>query len=221
MDIDLETLKQCHEHLRETDKKRDQLAGLFAVIAGLVFANYSPLPDPAKSLLLVALSVIGAVVILIVIQYRRWHIAYVHCAQALDIFIRLRASSPTTSIADARNALLRNKYRSSVFSRFNPFDSAEAGIFYALTIVCFIPLQVVVSTSTAPSLPRLFLVSPILNFALFVLPFVAIAHFVFRRADKADPFREWILSGMAALPESPPSPPSTDTSGPAPIANAA
>jgi len=198
LDLQLEIYEQCNEHLRETDKKRDQLAGFFAAIVGVVFANIQDIPADNRPFILAGLGVLGLFVMLSIIQYRKWHILYVHCIQALTIIISSNAKSNKDVLSRVKEKFTSIKYRSSLRSRINPFDSAEASIFYVITFICFVPWQLLISGSTGilacPQLDPI--LSSIIDYAIFELCVLIISEVVLYRAVKTNPLDSWILLGL-------------------------
>jgi len=70
---------QCNEHLRETDRKRDQILVFFATVTGLYISNYDKLSSIVKIpdiILGLIVGLIGFALSLILIEYRLWHLKY-------------------------------------------------------------------------------------------------------------------------------------------------
>jgi hypothetical protein len=205
MDIEIEAYNQCHEHIKETDKKRDQISALYLVVVGLVFANYDKLPAESRLFLLLGLGLVGFFIILTVIQYRKWHIIYVRCAQAMGNYI-ITANLPVEDrVIEAKKALAKLPYRSTSISRFNPFDSAEAAIFLAITFVCFIPWQLLLSSlgCLIPSLVKHPIILALINYLVFEFIIYTMAFMILRHVDLLDPFDQWIISSVVRNRELP------------------
>lgn len=87
-DIDLGIIYgQCNEHLRETDKKRDQILVFFVTVTGLYISNYDKLSSIVKIPNIILGSIVGLIGIvlsLILIEYRMWHLKYALAAIVLQ-----------------------------------------------------------------------------------------------------------------------------------------
>lgn len=71
--------QQCNDHLKETDKKRDQLLVFFGVVIGIYFTHLSKVTDLAFELSII-ISLVGVLLASVLIHYRKWHINYVNAA---------------------------------------------------------------------------------------------------------------------------------------------
>lgn len=201
MTLDLEVYRQCHEHLKETDKRRDQLSALYAVLVGLVFASFDKFDAAQQPIIYLGVGILGIFVLLAVIQYRKWHIVYVRCAQALDTYLRLENHADVDRLSLAKKIAEKRRYRSSPFDRFNPLSSTEAAYFLIISVVAFIPWQLLTTLSggliTTPSSSPL--LAFVLNLIVFQIAIASIAFFVFAATDKRDPFDEWILNSVGLV----------------------
>lgn len=81
-DIYVEMYKQCHDHLRETDKKRDQLLMFYAAV---FTAFWGFLEQATIEVVAVAwmLTVVGLCLAVVLVKYRKWHIIYTKSAISL------------------------------------------------------------------------------------------------------------------------------------------
>lgn len=61
---------ECNEHLKETDKKRDQVIGFYILLLGLLLFNYDKL-GKYRDLTLGVFSLLGMFIVAVVIQYRK------------------------------------------------------------------------------------------------------------------------------------------------------
>ena len=178
-DVHLEAYRQCHEHLKETDKKRDQLAGLYAVVVGLVLSNLDKIGQ-SKLPALVGLGLTGLLVMVATVHYRKWHITYVRCAQVLA------GSEPA--------------YAKEKGYKLNPLLSAETALFYAIAVITYIPWQFVVAeTGGILNLPSAYWwIAVLLNVAGYILLMVVYARWILAVADAKRLDATWILTGVRA-----------------------
>ena len=79
--------EQIHEHLRETQRKRDQTVAFYVALLAGLFAGWNELEVRRAGALLGAF-VIGVVSLWILLRYRHWHIRYLNAA---TVFQHLRA----------------------------------------------------------------------------------------------------------------------------------
>jgi hypothetical protein len=81
-----EAYRQCNEHLRETDRKRDQTFAIYSVLfAGVVTITSGG--DKFGSLrvyVYFAVAAVGTLLVAAVANYRRWHFAYVKGAAVIQ-----------------------------------------------------------------------------------------------------------------------------------------
>src|SRR6266566_2765840 len=118
--------QQCHEHLRDADRKRDELIGFYAIIVGLLFAAYDKIDDSMRALIALVIGLVGLFVALAVIQYRKWHTIYSNCFRTLDDLKR-RFTDPTSSDVEAAWRDLGNPTGYwSKWKLLNPFAGTEA-----------------------------------------------------------------------------------------------
>ena len=196
MDIVTEIYKQCHEHLKETDKKRDQLAALFAVVVGLVLANFDKCSESIQQVISFGVAMAGLLVLLTVMHYRKWHLLYVRCVEFLNIY---------SQVKDVDNAVkqYRKKYKSKWMAWVNPFASTEVSVFYFICIIAFIPFQLFVETFVETSdivfVNTCFSSNTILflfNFMVFIIAANLVAFAIMKKADKKEAFDIWLLHGI-------------------------
>lgn len=194
MNTESEIYKQCHEHLKETDKKRDQLIASFAVIIGLLVANIEKLHDCSNlGTASLCASTLGAIVILAVIHYRKWHVKYTICIQLINFATRLGNINQANEAVKARDTSQNWK------SIINPCSSTETAIFYVVSIIAFVPLQIFLSeyrfyiielNTTLDFLPMT------LNLVVFlvIVNFIALA--ILTKAEKRQLSDAWIFEGL-------------------------
>lgn len=71
----------ANEHLREQDRKRDQILAFFAALIGFVLTQYSELKErPLGHVIYLVMFVAGVLVSAITIRYKSWHEKYVIAA---------------------------------------------------------------------------------------------------------------------------------------------
>jgi len=188
--------QQCHEYLRDADKKRDELIGFFAVVIGLLFVAYDKLDEQLKTLISIAVALVGVFVALAVIQYRKWHAIYVAGFRVLND-VRQRTATPSGD--DILAAWRRLDYPRSylgMWRMLNPFQGTEAATFLAFLVLSFVPWYLLLRSH--PRLISYYAGDDILPFALdFVLYFVLVgfvATLVFYCSiAKPSPFKHWMF----------------------------
>ena len=78
-------LNQTNEHLRETDRKKNQTYYFFLVLTGLYFSLYTRLSESWMIIVVTfVLAIIGIVMNLVIIYYQMWHSIYVNTAIILQ-----------------------------------------------------------------------------------------------------------------------------------------
>ncbi|WP_052342629.1 NUDIX hydrolase [Bacillus sp. EB01] len=97
--ISLEVIyEQCNEHLREQDKKRDQLLAFYGTIIGLVIANIDKLAKvDFIEFLYIPFVFIGIMLAYVLVNYMKWHSVYNYSAitlQNLMFFKQKNISQP-------------------------------------------------------------------------------------------------------------------------------
>ena len=201
-----EIYHECNEHLKESDKKRDQVIGFYIVLLGLLLSNYDKLVNH-RNLALGIFGLLGIFLIAVVIQYRKWHISYVRASQAVTIFSIINDDNSQNRIDTSINILIKNGYMSKRHNWFNPFNSTEAVIFFIVIGSSFIPTQLfIIETGIGLiSLPLKW--SFILNLLAYYAISITMCFFVLRKEIQKDPFQNWLLYPivLASLQEEQPS----------------
>lgn len=78
---------EANEHLRENDKKRDQILIIIVTLSGAVFGFYEKVKGLAsefKLSILILILILSAFIPFILIEYRKWHIIYHLSAKVLQ-----------------------------------------------------------------------------------------------------------------------------------------
>ncbi len=192
--IGMEIYRQCHEHLRDSDKKRDQLIGFYAVVVGLLFAAYEKVGHQQVRVLVAGVvGLVGLFVCLTVISYRKWHILYSRCFQVLQDVNLAADDIPTDAITQSWNGTSRPWYHK--FLLLNPLSGTEAPIFDALLVLSFLPWFLAIHSaqlaSATASLESAWLF--LQGFLAYALLMNALALLIFLYSDSKGPFDHWIL----------------------------
>jgi len=189
---------QCHEHLRHADDKRDQLIGFYAVVIGLLFAGFEKIDESLKSLVTLAIGLLGFFVVVAVIHYRRWHTIYTSCFATIQHLDRL---AHTPSSADVIAAWDKSKPPQGFWAQWkllNPLGGTEAATFAALLVLSFVPWYFLFRGTEcgwcrqAGSEMTAFLV----DLLLYSLLICVLASLLFYRASKRPPFDHWPLASL-------------------------
>ena len=146
MDLIDAIYKQCHDHLRDADKKRDQLIAFYAIIVGFFFAADDKIDARVKALLPLIVGLVGVFILFAVIQYRKWHLIYSNSFNALQDAVH---QDPNTIKADLLEAAwqdinCRGFWKQFCF--FNPATGTEAATFAALVVLSFSPWYIVLKS---------------------------------------------------------------------------
>jgi TM2 domain-containing membrane protein YozV len=196
MIFETEIYRECNEHLKETDKKRDQLAGVYVVLFGLLLANYDKFSSNHRTLTLGIFSLLGIFVILVIIQYRKWHINYIRAAQAVTIFSKLPDKSKER-IKISNSRVQTEGYMVKWYNWINPFYSTEAGIFFVLVGIAFIPLQLFLDeTKIGIKIAFSQHFAVMINILLFYGILIGVCILVLRKEKSKAPFDNWLLKPL-------------------------
>mgnify|MGYP006298239969 CR=1 FL=1 len=137
---------EIHQHLRDNDKKRDQTIAFYLIIlAAYIGIIGKPKPNPVfyNESILIGVWIIGLICLLIVTQYRRWHIVH-HCTfVTLQKIMSLPLSLSEDICEKAWNDVNDTP---SVFDLMNPLRGVETCLIYFLSLLTFIPVFFLVDT---------------------------------------------------------------------------
>jgi hypothetical protein len=188
---------QCHEHLRDADKKRDELVAFYALVIGLLFAGYRQIDDDLRPLLVFVVGLVGFFAVLTVIHYRKWHAIYSNCLRAME---RAAAASRNsrltrTGILEAWNSLPVHHSSWRTWQLFNPLAGTEAATFDALLVLSFLPWYLV--PNAVPDLALLtvpnHVVGFVLGLAIYMIIMTLAGVIILNRDLRKDPFEHWVL----------------------------
>ena len=187
-----EIYHECNEHLKESDKKRDQVIGFYIVLLGLLLSNYDKLVN-YRYLTLGIFGLMGIFLIAVVIQYRKWHISYVRASQAVIVFSRIDSNSIQNKINASKEIIIKYGYMSKWYNWFNPFNSTEAVMFFIVIGASFIPIQLFIIETGIGFIGLPLKWSTVLNFLACYAIAIATCFFVLRKEIQKDPFENWLL----------------------------
>lgn len=195
MDLVEAVHSQCHEHLRDADKKRDEIIGFYAVVVGLLFASYEKIDDSLRPLLVIVVAFVGLFVVLAVLQYRKWHTIYSNCFKALERAVSLNPKATKADIQTAWNGLNIPQDFWSTWRLLNPFAGTEAATFDALLVLSFLPWYLV--PKVLPSTVAFYVPNDLVGFAIGFVVYLVIMSIVgmkiFHHANKKGAFYHWVL----------------------------
>ena len=201
MDLTDSIYRECHEHLRHADDKRDTLIGFYGVVIGLLFAAHAKDSGLEKELHLVDLVValVGLAVCITVIQYRKWHLVY---AWSFEILQRLEEKKISASqITEEWPSDEKGRVR-TLRRVINPLGGTEAATFAALLVLSFVPWYLVISRSNCA--PQLLVGDPglpfVLGFITYSVVLYSTAAAIAVHAALKGPFEYWILAPFADPP---------------------
>jgi len=133
--INIEIYRQCHEHLKETDKKRDQILAFYAIIVGIFFGSLDKLKD-FKDIFAIVLALLGVLLAIVLIHYRKWHIVYVNSAIALQNLILCNKDLTDTNIAEVWKKLYKKSKQEKFKVKFKrTILSTEFTIFNIFLVI--------------------------------------------------------------------------------------
>ena len=141
--------EQCNRDRIETEKKRDQLMAFYTAVVGAFLAYISKNGGngavPIQALTLI-MSLLGMLLTVNLVVFRRWHFQYLNTAQLLQDLIE-HPSHPPEDVADERKAKLLEYY--GIREDCGPFSckwlkvyfrGIEFWTFVAFQVVAFLPL---------------------------------------------------------------------------------
>ncbi|TAJ88621.1 hypothetical protein EPO44_15485 [bacterium] len=122
---------QIHEHLRESQRKRDQLAAFYIALLAGIFAGWDALA-PQRASALAGAVLIGLVFLLILLHYRRWHIKY---NNALTLFQHIAANKRDANLVECEQlwGLLNDRRNGRVL--VDPREGVEAATYLGFAFV--------------------------------------------------------------------------------------
>jgi hypothetical protein len=121
---------QCHEHIRESNRKRDQFIGFTGVLLAAYVAGYDKIA-PIEVEVTSAMVVFSVIGMLVLTQYRRWHLQYVHTAVLLQ---RMMNSDTKPSAASVRAVWEKLPPIKSPFRLLLPIG-VESVMYYAFVAI--------------------------------------------------------------------------------------
>jgi hypothetical protein len=131
---------ECNSHLKETDKKRDQIVALYFVVFSLLATNFHRLNEKFEDYVLLSFSLFGLLILVATIHYRKWHIIYVRSSQAISLFMLTDDMDFESRIRFIEGEFEKSSYMSSWKEWLNPFRSTEATIFFFFILATFAPV---------------------------------------------------------------------------------
>lgn len=134
---------QANEHLRETDKKRDQLVTFYLLIIGFMFSSLSS-NSVSLCFLCLLVGIIGIIFSMILISYRKWHKIYVNSATVIQHFM-ITQEYPTLGAAEDKwRELFKKKDKRKDF--ISLAKSTEYLIFFSFLVISVAPFYILVNT---------------------------------------------------------------------------
>jgi hypothetical protein len=183
---------ECNEHLKETDKKRDQVIGFYIVLIGLLLSNNEKLGNH-PDLILGIFSLLGIFIIAVIIQYRKWHISYVRASQAVTIYSRINNENFQNRINITKSKISAYGYMSKWYNWLNPLRSSEAILFFIIIGASFIPIQLFIIETDITFINLPFKWSIFLNLLTYYAIAIVICFCILRKEIQKDPFENWLL----------------------------
>lgn len=195
-----EAYRQCNENLRATDTKRDQSLVFYVVVLG-VLASASNLTEPARSLLASGVAILGFILVLVAIQYMRWHFIYIRSAQIIT-YLSFNNNKPPIKkkiIVEAwekQGVLLKPAWTWESLGG-QVLKIVEPLVFNVFVVLAAVAFQILLEWSGWGGLFRLpsVLAAFLLNLFVYFVVSNALAVFVLRNAFK-DGWENWILNGL-------------------------
>ena len=201
MSIEDNIYTECNSHLKETDRKRNQLISVYIILIGLLISNYDNL-SANKDIILGIFCGIGLLVNVASIHYRKWHIIYARASQAVALHLLMHDMAPEQRIREIDSRLELSGYMCNPWSWLNPFKSTEAAIFLVLVLATYIPIQLFLVEKNILLIKNSFFLSFLAGAALHYVLFTLAAFYLIRSTTKKSPFDEWILIPIKLATES-------------------
>lgn len=140
--------EQANEHLRASDTKRDQMIAFYLVIIGVVFSAIDKLND-LTPVVAASVGVLGIVIALNVVIFRKWHIVYVNSAILIQ-YMSIHNLEPTeTQIASTWEKLIVDQaYTTKINSRGKKLQPIRAELltYIAFLLIAFTPFYLISSS---------------------------------------------------------------------------
>lgn len=141
-DLLIEIYQQCNENLRASDTKRDQVIAFYVVVISLFFSSIDKLGN-IKQPISIALVILGLILALVILSFRKWHIVYVNSAIVIQHLIANGIAPSQTAIKNAWDFLIFGQQYANtpIFPkrRHNPL-STEKLTYIAFLLLSFTPL---------------------------------------------------------------------------------
>lgn len=144
-----ELYQQSNEHLRETDRKRDQVIAFFITIVAIFFNSVEDLQE--KSIYFgFSLGILGVILSFVLTTYRKWHQLYVDSNIVLQ-YLMLKDLPPTIkNIETAQEKMIINPNYIKAQKETRSFFllSSEKLLFISYLLISFVPFYVVKINAT-------------------------------------------------------------------------
>lgn len=187
-----ETFKEVNSHIRESDKKRDQIVAFYGILIAAFMNSLDKIGD-LRVIASVVLALIGLGILIVILNLRRHHILYMYSAQAVQLLWASNAPPTRQNAVWAWSKFMNpaSKYMSEIL---NPLRSTEAAVYNTYLAVWFLPLYTAIPTSI---LPRTSLCQQAVTFMLLLTMLLvlgnAFAYYKLRGIQSANVEDLWLL----------------------------
>lgn len=188
--------EECNEHLRETDRKRDQLLVFYTIVLGAYFSSLDKIDPELKPPFAIAVAVFGIAVSITAVLLRSWHLKYGNTAKLLSSGL-YKNGSPSFMEEQTKKELenLGMAERQPIWKWIKRYSSGVE--FYTMNsflVITFLPIYAIILEMNPGSL---FALNPYLTFLADLLIYLLLANFLSAlylfRALRKSPWADWLL----------------------------
>lgn len=147
METLMEMCRQCHEHLRATDNKRDQILAFYAIVLSVAFGSLGGADDSNvySYTFLWGVTLLGAVLILVLLWYAFWHVVYTNSARLIHRVALLNEQPVRVNSAEEWNSFVEREWNSifghgAVTSAAERITRTESLVFTAFVVLLLVPV---------------------------------------------------------------------------------
>ena len=171
------TYEECHEHLREVGRKRDQLLVFYTIVIGAYFSSLDKIDPELKPPFAIAVAVFGIAVSITAVLLRSWHLRYVHTIKLLSDRKDIELSP--SFMEDETKKRLGNLGISTRLLTWKWLKRYSSGVeFFTMNsflVITFLPIYAIMLEM---NLGLLFSRNPYLTFFVDLLIYLLVANFL-------------------------------------------
>lgn len=196
-------IEECHEHLRESDRKRDQLLMFYTIIIGAYFSSFDKLPDNLQPSFAIAIATFGIVISITAILLRGWHFKY---RNTINLLINLKCKHEShSSYTDITKKIskeigLDDHLTSSNWHKIY-FSGVEFFTMNSFLLISFLPIYALISMKWNSLLPKNPYWTIIIDLFIYMLTTNIFSACILYSNLKKSLFADWLLpKGIESCP---------------------